>query len=90
MNKDSGVPLVQLQVDGGMTANTLLLQTQSDLVGLNVCRPKMAELTALVNFNNTEIEEIVVITFNLAFVLIFRVLQWLPVTRWANGIYQRK
>lgn len=49
MNKDSGLPLVQLQVDGGMTANTLLLQLQSDLVGLNVVRPKMAELTALVS-----------------------------------------
>lgn len=48
MNKDSGLPLVQLQVDGGMTANSMLLQLQSDLVGLNVVRPKMAELTALV------------------------------------------
>lgn len=49
MKKDSGLPLVQLQVDGGMTANSLLLQLQSDLVGLNVIRPEMAELTALVN-----------------------------------------
>lgn len=49
MNRDSGVPLLQLQVDGGMTANSLLLQLQADLVGLNVFRPAMAELTALVS-----------------------------------------
>lgn len=48
MNKDSGLPMIQLRVDGGMTANSLLLQLQSDLVGLNVVRPTMAELTALV------------------------------------------
>lgn len=47
MKKDSGLPLVQLQVDGGMTANSLLLQLQSDLTGLTVLRPAMAELTAL-------------------------------------------
>lgn len=48
MRKDCGIPLVKLQVDGGMTANQLLLQLQADLVGLEVIRPSMAELTALV------------------------------------------
>lgn len=48
MKRDSGLELVQLQVDGGMTANALLLQLQADLVGMHVVRPAMAELTALV------------------------------------------
>lgn len=48
MNKDCGIPLTKLQVDGGMTANNLLMQLQADLVGLNTIRPKMAETTALV------------------------------------------
>lgn len=36
MNKDSGVPLRLLRVDGGMTENNLLLQLQADLLGINV------------------------------------------------------
>jgi len=36
MNKDSGLPLTQLRVDGGMTANTLLMQLQADLIGISV------------------------------------------------------
>lgn len=48
MTKDCNFHLVQLQVDGGMTANKLLLQLQSDLVGLEVVRPTMAESSALV------------------------------------------
>lgn len=48
MVKDCNFQLVQLQVDGGMTANPLLLQLQADLVGLDVLRPTMAESTALV------------------------------------------
>ena len=36
MNQDSGIPITSLQVDGGMTANTLLMQLQSDLVGIPV------------------------------------------------------
>lgn len=36
-----------LQVDGGMTANDLLMQLQSDLSGITVSRPYMAESTAL-------------------------------------------
>lgn len=48
MVKDCDFKLLQLQVDGGMTANPLLLQMQADLVGLDVLRPIMAESTALV------------------------------------------
>lgn len=48
MVKDCGFRLVQLQVDGGMTASPLLLQLQADLVGLDVMRPTMAESSALV------------------------------------------
>lgn len=47
MTKDCKFRLVTLQVDGGMTANKLLLQSQADLVGLEVIRPKMAESSAL-------------------------------------------
>ncbi|PSN33939.1 Glycerol kinase 3 [Blattella germanica] len=47
MSKDCGLQLTKLQVDGGMTANNLLMQTQSDLVGISVMRPLMAETTAL-------------------------------------------
>lgn len=48
MTKDCNFDLVQLKVDGGMTANKLMLQKQSDLVGLEVIRPAMAESSALV------------------------------------------
>uniref|UniRef100_A0A023F8S9 Probable glycerol kinase n=1 Tax=Triatoma infestans TaxID=30076 RepID=A0A023F8S9_TRIIF len=47
MNKDCGIPLRQLLVDGGMTANDFLMQQQADLVGIPVIRPSMAETTAL-------------------------------------------
>ncbi|KAK2155437.1 hypothetical protein LSH36_240g00014 [Paralvinella palmiformis] len=47
MKKDSGLPIVSLQVDGGMTVNSLLMQLQADLVGIPVVRPAMAETTAL-------------------------------------------
>ena len=36
MNKDSGIPLMSLKVDGGMTANSLLMQIQSDILGIPV------------------------------------------------------
>lgn len=36
MNKDCGMPLTKLQVDGGMTKNNLLMQLQSDLIGISV------------------------------------------------------
>lgn len=47
MSKDCGLQLTKLQVDGGMTANRLLMQTQADLVGISVMKPLMAETTAL-------------------------------------------
>jgi glycerol kinase len=47
MNKDSGVNLTALKVDGGMVFNELLMQFQSDILGVPVIRPKVAETTAL-------------------------------------------
>ncbi|MCK5922137.1 MAG: glycerol kinase GlpK, partial [Methylococcales bacterium] len=47
MNKDSGVELTALKVDGGMVGNQLLMQFQSDMLGVDVIRPKIAETTAL-------------------------------------------
>ena len=47
MNADSGVDLTELKVDGGMTANDLLMQFQADQLGVDVVRPKVAETTAL-------------------------------------------
>jgi glycerol kinase len=47
MNKDSGVDLKALKVDGGMVFNELLMQFQSDILGVPVIRPTVAETTAL-------------------------------------------
>ena len=47
MEQDSGVRLTSLKVDGGMVQNELLMQFQSDLLGVPVVRPKIAETTAL-------------------------------------------
>jgi len=47
MNKDSGVHLSRLKVDGGMVANEILMQFQSDMLNVPVIRPKVAETTAL-------------------------------------------
>ncbi|KAI5743398.1 hypothetical protein M8J77_017716 [Diaphorina citri] len=47
MKKDCGIQLIKLQVDGGMTANKHLMQTQADLCGIPVVRPQMVETTAL-------------------------------------------
>jgi glycerol kinase len=47
MEKDSGAPLAQLAVDGGMSNSDLCMQTQADLIGIPVVRPKMRETTAL-------------------------------------------
>ncbi len=47
MEKDSGVKLTSLKVDGGMVFNELLMQFQADLLGVPVIRPKVAETTAL-------------------------------------------
>jgi glycerol kinase len=47
VNADSGVPLTELKVDGGATANNLLLQFQADILNVPVVRPVVAETTAL-------------------------------------------
>jgi glycerol kinase len=47
MQADSGLPLAQLRVDGGAAANNLLMQIQSDVLGIEVVRPKNAESTVL-------------------------------------------
>ena len=47
MNKDSGVNLTALKVDGGMVYNELLMQFQADILGVPVIRPMVAETTAL-------------------------------------------
>ncbi|HKN65141.1 MAG TPA: glycerol kinase GlpK [Gemmatimonadaceae bacterium] len=47
MQADSGIKLKQLRVDGGASANDLLMQLQADLLGVPVVRPKVAETTAL-------------------------------------------
>jgi glycerol kinase len=47
MDADSGVPLTELKVDGGMVVNETLMQFQADILGVDVVRPKVAETTAL-------------------------------------------
>lgn len=47
MQTDSGIPLKELRVDGGMVANNWLMQFQSDILGVPVQRPVVAETTAL-------------------------------------------
>jgi glycerol kinase len=47
MNKDSGVDLKHLKVDGGMVLNELLMQFQSDILDVPIIRPKVIETTAL-------------------------------------------
>ncbi len=47
MEKDSGVRLEVLKVDGGVTANDLCMQIQADVLGVPVSRPVVAETTAL-------------------------------------------
>ena len=47
MNKDSGVALKALKVDGGMVNNELLMQFQSDILDVPVIRPSVSETTAL-------------------------------------------
>ncbi|CAM1501345.1 Fc.00g105070.m01.CDS01 [Cosmosporella sp. VM-42] len=47
MEKDSGHTLTELAVDGGMCNSDLIMQTQSDLIGIPVGRPSMRETTAL-------------------------------------------
>jgi glycerol kinase len=47
MQADSGLPLAQLRVDGGASANGLLMQIQADVLGIEVVRPKNAEATVM-------------------------------------------
>jgi glycerol kinase len=47
MEADAGRPLTSLRVDGGATANNLLMQLQADLLGVDVIRPALVESTAL-------------------------------------------
>jgi glycerol kinase len=47
MTRDSGVELTELRVDGGMTANDLLMQFQADILEVDVVRPEVVETTAL-------------------------------------------
>lgn len=47
MEKDSGIEISSLRVDGGMTINELLMQFQSDILKVPVIRPKIVETTAL-------------------------------------------
>ena len=47
MEADAQVPLTELRVDGGATANDLLMQFQADVLGVSVVRPQVSETTAL-------------------------------------------
>ena len=47
MEEDTGVPLENLRVDGGASANRFLMQFQADLIGRQVLRPGIGETTAL-------------------------------------------
>ncbi|EAX05842.1 glycerol kinase 2 [Homo sapiens] len=47
MNRDCGIPLRHLQVDGGMTNNKVLMQLQADILHIPVIKPFMPETTAL-------------------------------------------
>ncbi len=47
MEKDSGMKLTRLAVDGGACANDFLMQFQSDILNCEAVRPKVAETTAL-------------------------------------------
>jgi glycerol kinase len=47
MEKDAGIRLRQLRVDGGASVNRLLMQFQADVLGVPVMRPKVTETTAL-------------------------------------------
>ena len=47
MERDSQIAIRELRADGGMVANELLMQFQSDILNVPVVRPKIAETTAL-------------------------------------------
>ena len=47
MERDAGITLTELRVDGGATGNDLLLQFQADVLGVPVVRSRVRETTAL-------------------------------------------
>ena len=47
MQRDAGLTLVELRVDGGAARNDLAMQFQADILGLDVVRPQVTETTAL-------------------------------------------
>ncbi|MFQ5952951.1 MAG: FGGY-family carbohydrate kinase, partial [Candidatus Omnitrophota bacterium] len=47
MHKDSGLRIKNLKIDGGAVANDFLCQFQSDILGIDVIRPKVIETTSL-------------------------------------------
>jgi len=47
MEADAGTPISELRVDGGATANNILMQFQADIMKCRVIRPQVTEVTAL-------------------------------------------
>jgi glycerol kinase len=47
MERDTGLPLVSLKVDGGASKNNFLMQFQADMIGRPVVRPTVVETTAM-------------------------------------------
>jgi glycerol kinase len=47
MEADCGKEILELRVDGGATANNLLMQFQADVLGVKVVRPEVTEVTAI-------------------------------------------
>ncbi len=47
MERDAGVKISCLKVDGGASANNFLMQFQSDILGVKIARPNVVETTAL-------------------------------------------
>ena len=47
MVADSGVPMSEMRVDGGITSNSLCMQMQADIMGIDITRPLITETTAL-------------------------------------------
>ena len=47
MEKDAGIRLAELKVDGGASRNNLMMQFQADILGANVIRPQVTETTAM-------------------------------------------
>lgn len=47
MEKDSGIPIRELRVDGGATVNNLMMQFQADVLDAETVRPKIVETTVM-------------------------------------------